>query len=334
MPPGCRRRQVDRLPVLALEGGGALLDARRLDEAARRGGQIADRKLVDAVRHGRRRHVHVEAQIPGGERADELAGLLDVEQRVLAPGGAEHHVVRLLADRVEEAVGRDIADAVLADGRYPADRARHHQRLEGIVLQAVLVLARLVEHCAFSLWLPMRQPVQRVTILASCGPIAIGLLLLGGADVDEAGDALVGGEPERRAHGGAVGIPLRDPAGAEAQRVGGQAQIEAGGAAGQDLLPLGRAGIGRHARDRPRPRSARAAAACARSRAGRPTASPSPRRGRPCSRTRPKVARASPSNTMKRQGSSFLWSGTRAAAVRMVSSCCGRGPGLGQHCRL
>ena len=29
------------------------------------------------------------------------------------------------------------------------------------------------------------------------------------------------------------------------------------------------------------------------------------------SSTRPKAARASPSNTMKRQGSSFLWSGTR-----------------------
>ena len=46
--------------------------------------------------------------------------------------------------------------------------------------------------------------------------------------------------------------------------------------------------------------------------------------------TRPKAARASPSKTMKRQGSSFLWSGTRAAAVRIVSSCCGAGPGLGR----
>ena len=50
--------------------------------------------------------------------------------------------------------------------------------------------------------------------------------------------------------------------------------------------------------------------------------------------TRPKVARASPSKTMKRQGSSFLWSGTRAAAVRIVSSCRGAGPRLGQHGRL
>jgi hypothetical protein len=78
-------RQVDGLPVLALEGGRALLDARRLDEAARRGGQIADRELVDAARHGGRRHVHVEAQVPGGERAHELAGVGDVEERVLGP---------------------------------------------------------------------------------------------------------------------------------------------------------------------------------------------------------------------------------------------------------
>ena len=45
------------------------------------------------------------------------------------------------------------------------------------------------------------------------------------------------------------------------------------------------------------------------------------------SSTRPKAARASPSKTMKRQGSSFLWSGTRAAAVRIVSSCAALGPG-------
>ena len=45
------------------------------------------------------------------------------------------------------------------------------------------------------------------------------------------------------------------------------------------------------------------------------------------SRTRPKAARASPSKRMNRQGSSFLWSGTRAAAVRMVSSWAGVGPG-------
>ncbi len=37
--------------------------------------------------------------------------------------------------------------------------------------------------------------------------------------------------------------------------------------------------------------------------------------------------RDSPSNTMNRQGKSLPWSGTRAAAVRMVSSSAGEGPG-------
>ena len=39
------------------------------------------------------------------------------------------------------------------------------------------------------------------------------------------------------------------------------------------------------------------------------------------------AGRASPSNTMKRQGASLPWSGTRAPMVRMVSSSAGEGPG-------
>src|SRR5207237_10613827 len=75
--------------------------------------------------------------------------------------------------------------------------------------------------------------------LGKLRPLAVGLLLLGRADVDEAGRALVGGEAQGCAHALAVGIPLRDPAGAEAQRVGGKTHVEAGGAAGEDLLPFG-----------------------------------------------------------------------------------------------
>src|SRR5687768_9953505 len=67
--------------------------------------------------------------------------------------------------------------------------------------------------------------------LGQLRPLAVGLLLLGGADIDEAGHALVGGEPEAGAYGLAVGIPLRDPAGGKAQGIGGQTHIEAGGSA-------------------------------------------------------------------------------------------------------
>ena len=193
-----QRRQLDRLPDLALERRGALLDARRLDEAARHGGEIADRELVDAVGHGRRRHVHVVAQIPGGERAGELARLLDVLERVLAPRGAEHHVVRLLADGVEEAVGADVADPVAADGRYPADRPRPHDGLEGVVLEAVLVLDRLVKHWCSPCALPRPSAGPTGHDLGELRAIAIGLPFLGRADVDEPGHPLVGGESQSR----------------------------------------------------------------------------------------------------------------------------------------
>ena len=44
-------------------------------------------------------------------------------------------------------------------------------------------------------------------------------------------------------------------------------------------------------------------------------------------RTLPNSARASPWNRMKRQGTSFLWSGTREAARRISSSSAALGPG-------
>ncbi|MFK4711228.1 hypothetical protein ABIF56_001930 [Bradyrhizobium elkanii] len=43
--------------------------------------------------------------------------------------------------------------------------------------------------------------------------------------------------------------------------------------------------------------------------------------------TSPARARASPSNTIKRQGASLPWSGTRAPIVKMVSSSAADGPG-------
>src|SRR5262249_32547883 len=133
-------------PMLALEGGRALLDPRWPHQLARGSGELADWKFVDAMRHRCRGHIHVEAQIIGGERAHEFAGIFDVEQRILAPGGAEHDVGRAFPHGVEETIGREIADAGVADGRDPADRSGYAQRLEGIVPQSMLVVARLVKH--------------------------------------------------------------------------------------------------------------------------------------------------------------------------------------------
>src|SRR5262249_21360089 len=118
----------------ALEGRRALFDARRPNQSARRRGQVANRKLVDAVRNRRRRHVHVETQIEGSKRAHELARLFDIAQRILASRRTEHDVGWTLAYSVEEAIGGKIANAGSADGRDPTDRSWHAQGLEGVVL--------------------------------------------------------------------------------------------------------------------------------------------------------------------------------------------------------
>ena len=143
--------QLDRLPELALEGGRRFLDARRFDQLARGRRQAGQLELVDAVRHGRRRDVHFVAQVPVGERTDELAGLVDVAQAIFQASRREDDVMGVLAHGIEEAVGRDVGDAGLGDGRDPADRARHHQRLEGVVLEAVLILDGVIEHGVSSL---------------------------------------------------------------------------------------------------------------------------------------------------------------------------------------
>jgi hypothetical protein len=69
----------------ALEGGRALLHARRLHQSAGGRGQVADRKFVDTMRNRRRGHIHVKAQLVGGERAHKLTRLLDVAQESLRP---------------------------------------------------------------------------------------------------------------------------------------------------------------------------------------------------------------------------------------------------------
>src|SRR6185312_2964631 len=70
----------------------------------------------------------------------------------------------------------------------------------------------------------------------------------GRTDVDKASDALVFAQAQGGAYRLVVGDPLGDPGRTVAQRVGGEAQVEAGSASRQDLLPLGRAAMGRDPR--------------------------------------------------------------------------------------
>src|SRR3990170_5215223 len=74
-------------------------------------------------------------------------------------------------------------------------------------------------------------------------------LLLGGANIDETGDALVAGKRKGLAHAFAVSAPLGDPLCAVAERRGGEDEILAGGAGREDLLPFRRCRVLHHARD-------------------------------------------------------------------------------------
>src|SRR3990170_3965892 len=80
-------------------------------------------------------------------------------------------------------------------------------------------------------------------------PLPLLGLLLGRANIDETGHALVVGKPKRVAYAGTIAVPLGDPLRAVAERGGGDDQILAGGAGRKDLLPVRRSRVFDHARD-------------------------------------------------------------------------------------
>ena len=127
-----RPGQLDGAPIAAFERDRRLRDARRRHQTRRRGRETREPHLVDLGADRGRGLAHRLAQIVGGERADEFAGLLGVALAVLAAAGGEHHEMRILRDGVEEAVRREIDHAVLAERRDPADRPRRDQRLERV----------------------------------------------------------------------------------------------------------------------------------------------------------------------------------------------------------
>ena len=114
-------------------------DARHVDELAGHRGQAGDLEFADIVGDMRRGRVHLLRQIHGGEIPDEFAGLLDVLDAVLPGGGGEADDRRVIAEAVEEAVGREVDVALGVARGNPADRARRDDGVEGIVLEAVAV---------------------------------------------------------------------------------------------------------------------------------------------------------------------------------------------------
>src|SRR5258708_35579555 len=94
----------------------------------------------------RRGRVHLLRQILGREIPDELFRLLDIADAVLPGGRGKADDRRVIAEAVEETVGREGDVAIGVAGRNPADRARGDDGIEGIVLEAVAVGRLVIVH--------------------------------------------------------------------------------------------------------------------------------------------------------------------------------------------
>src|SRR3954452_15830834 len=92
--------------------------------------------------------VHGVAQIEGRQIADELAGLLDEVQGVLASIRGERDDVGLVGEGVEEGVGREVYFTLGAHCSDPADWSRGYQSLKRIMRQPVRLGIALVDHAS------------------------------------------------------------------------------------------------------------------------------------------------------------------------------------------
>src|SRR5258708_4380209 len=132
--------QLNDLRQLALERHRAFRHPRHVDELAGHRGQPGDLELADVMGDVGGGCVHLFRQVHGGEIPDELAALLDIGDGILPGGRGKTDDGRVIAEAVEEAVGRQIDIALGVARRDPADRARGDDGVEGIVLEAVAVL--------------------------------------------------------------------------------------------------------------------------------------------------------------------------------------------------
>ena len=133
---------------------------------------------------------------------------------------------------------------------------------------------------------------------------------------------------ERVEHAAVVGVPFGDPVGRVAERVGREHEAHGGGAGGQHLLPFRNLHVRRgsaHHRDDQR-RAGKRVRSFDLDLLGLGQSGTWPRN--PAAIASPAASRASPSKTMKRQGMSLPWSGTREATVSSVSisAAVGAGP--------
>ena len=114
--------QLDDLRQPAFERHRAFGDAGHIDELAGYGGETRDIEFIDVTGDVGRGGVHLLRQIHGGEIPDEFPGLLDILDAVLPGGGGKADQWWMVAERVEEAVGRQIDMALAVARRNPPDQ--------------------------------------------------------------------------------------------------------------------------------------------------------------------------------------------------------------------
>ncbi len=122
------------------------------------GSETGEVELAGLGRYGCGGLVHLRGQRFGGEVPHERTGFACVAQRVLRAGAGKTEDGWCVGERIEEAVRREIEDAVGAARGDPADGARADDRVEGIVREAV-TLRRLESGLL----------VMRAKLLAPCG---------------------------------------------------------------------------------------------------------------------------------------------------------------------
>ncbi len=169
------------------------------------------------------------------------------------------------------------------------------------------------------------HPGNVVTISASAGRDPV-LDRRRPADVEEAGDALVLGEPDRGAEARVVGRPFGEPGRGEAERARGDDQVHADRAGRQHLLPFRDLDVRRGARDdrddqrrAGEPPAAPPPSPCRRG-PGRPRAGSSGRCGRRARGRRPRTRRTATARACRGRARARRRS-------RIVSSSSAVGPG-------
>src|SRR5262245_60583938 len=123
----------------------------------------------------------------------------------------------------------------LLPGRPKGRRRRQDPELKD--LHSILILYQFLFFTSVASRPKGRLPDKPRRHLLERRPRPVRRGLGGAADVDKAGDALVGLEPELVEHAAVVGVPLGHPVGRKAERVRGVHDVHGGSAGRQDLLP-------------------------------------------------------------------------------------------------